>query len=157
MWVACYGGMFFGAAIGFSCYSWLMGGILISKNLVNSTTGQPYTVVDIIMVYQAELYGMITFASTLPIVPGVERALKVGYKIFELIDRIPEIRTPENPEEICEKIDIKDGINFKNIHFKYPTAPESQPAVFQGASFKIKSGTSTAIVGPSGSGKSTIV
>ena len=82
------------------------------------------------MVYQAELYGMITFASTLPIVPGVERALKVGYKIFELIDRVPEIRTPENPEEICEKIDIKDGINFKNIHFKYPTAPESQPAVF---------------------------
>ena len=46
------------------------------------------------MVYQAELYGMITFASTLPIVPGVERALKVGYKIFELIDRVPEIRTP---------------------------------------------------------------
>ena len=29
--------------------------------------------------------------------------------------------------------------------------------MFQGLSFKIKSGTSTAIVGPSGSGKSTIV
>ena len=43
------------------------------------------------------------------------------------------------------------------MHFRYPTAQENVKDVFQGASFKIKAGTSTAIVGPSGSGKSTIV
>ena len=37
-----------------------------------------------------------TFASTLPIFPGVERALKVAYKIFELIERVPEIRAPDD-------------------------------------------------------------
>ena len=43
------------------------------------------------------------------------------------------------------------------MRFRYPTAPETQPDTLQGVTFKIKAGTSTAIVGPSGSGKSTIV
>ena len=41
--------------------------------------------------------------------------------------------------------------------FKYPTAlPEHKP-VLVNASFEIRAGESTAIVGPSGSGKSTII
>lgn len=55
------------------------------------------------------------------------------------------------------KIEINDGIRFENVEFRYPTASENLRDVFQGASFKIKAGASTAIVGPSGSGKSTIV
>ena len=47
-----------------------------------------------------------TFASMLPVIPGVERALKIGYLVFELIDRKPEIRTPDDPKDINEKIDI---------------------------------------------------
>lgn len=43
------------------------------------------------------------------------------------------------------------------MRFRYPTAPDHVRDVFAGASFLVKSGTSTAIVGPSGSGKSTIV
>ena len=52
---------------------------------------------------------------------------------------------------------IEEGIKFENVHFRYPTAQEHVPDVFQGLDFTIKSGTTTAIVGPSGSGKSTIV
>ena len=59
-----------------------------------------------------------------------------------------------NPEDI---ISLEKGIHFKNVYFRYPTCPDSQPDTLQGASFMIKAGTSTAIVGPSGSGKSTIV
>ena len=81
--------------------------------------------VDVITIYQAEIYGLITFASALPIFPALERALKVAYKIFELIERVPEIRAPDDAKEICHQIDIKDGISFDNIHFRYPTAPES--------------------------------
>ena len=101
-----YVGLFFGSAIGFSVFSWFLGGILISKQYINPTTGAFYTVADIITVYQAELYGLMTFASMLPVLPGVERALGVGYKVFELIERKPEIRTPEDPEEVCETIEI---------------------------------------------------
>ena len=39
VWVAVYGGLFFGAAIGFSCYSWLIGGVFINRGVINSTTG----------------------------------------------------------------------------------------------------------------------
>jgi len=143
--------------MGFSLFSWTIGGYIISTGQVNITTGLPYTVIDLIVVYQAELYGLVTFASVLPIIPAIDRALIVAAKIFELIDRIPEIRTPDDPKEICKEIDIKDGIHFENIKFRYPTAPASIPDTFQGVSFTVKAGTSTAIVGPSGAGKSTIV
>ena len=54
-------------------------------------------------------------------------------------------------------LQLKNEISFENVTFKYPTAlPEHKP-VLEGASFKIRAGTTTAIVGPSGSGKSTII
>jgi ABC-type multidrug transport system fused ATPase/permease subunit len=43
------------------------------------------------------------------------------------------------------------------VKFRYPTALPESPDIFTKASFSIKTGTSSAIVGPSGSGKSTIV
>lgn len=52
---------------------------------------------------------------------------------------------------------LKDAITFQNVTFKYPTAPEEHKPTLINASFKIKAGQATAIVGPSGSGKSTII
>ena len=85
------------------------------------------------------------------------RAQVSGKEIIDVIDRKPLIDSPENLEQSVTKIDIQDGIKFDNVRFRYPTAPEHVKDVFTDASFKILSGTSTAIVGPSGSGKSTIV
>ncbi len=51
------------------------------------------------------------------------------------------------PEKIPEKIE------FKGIRFAYPEGPE----IFEGASFEIRRGDWTALVGPSGSGKSTLL
>ena len=67
---------------------------------------------------------------------------------------MPEIRDHEN---CTDKFEIKDGIKFENVAFRYPTAPEKVRNVFDSVTFKIRSGETTAIVGPSGSGKSTIV
>jgi ABC-type multidrug transport system fused ATPase/permease subunit len=53
--------------------------------------------------------------------------------------------------------DLADEIRFQGLKFKYPTAPETAKPVFDNVNFRIKTRTSTAIVGPSGSGKSTIV
>lgn len=52
---------------------------------------------------------------------------------------------------------MKNYISFENVTFKYPTASPEHKPILQGASFKLKAGDSTAIVGPSGSGKSTII
>ena len=46
-----YSGLFFGSAMGFSCFSWFIGGILISKQYTNPSTGTFYSVADIITVY----------------------------------------------------------------------------------------------------------
>ena len=78
-------------------------------------------------------------------------AKTLGCLIFDVIERVPEIR---NSDETRRGL----GIQLKKeITFEYPTAlPEHKP-VLENASFKIKAGSTTAIVGPSGSGKSTII
>lgn len=76
-------------------------------------------------------------------------------KVFNILQRIPEIKGESS--EDSKQLDLETEIKFENVHFRYPTAPDTQPDTLQGVNFKIKAGTSTAIVGPSGSGKSTIV
>ena len=46
-------------------------------------------------------------------------------------------------------------IEFKNVHFTYPTRQDLQ--VLKGFSCVFEEGKTTALVGPSGSGKSTII
>jgi ATP-binding cassette subfamily B (MDR/TAP) protein 1 len=81
----------------------------------------------------------------------------VGRKVFDVLERIPQISNIDTTVNSKGFISLEDGIHFKGVHFRYPTCPETQPDTLQGANFMIKAGTSTAIVGPSGSGKSTIV
>lgn len=77
-----------------------------------------------------------------------------GALIFDVIERQPQVRNAPNAST---KIVLQKSINFKNVTFKYPTSlPEHKPVLID-ASFSIKAGEATAIVGPSGSGKSTIV
>ena len=82
------------------------------------------------------------------------KAKVIGFMIFEVIDRKPEVRD----NEVCLKeVKVEEAIYFKDIIFRYPKAPPKVKNVLNNASFKIRAGESTAIVGPSGSGKSTIV
>ena len=46
-------------------------------------------------------------------------------------------------------------IDIHNVHFHYPTRPNSK--IFRGLGFEVKEGETVAIVGPSGQGKSTII
>ena len=79
----------------------------------------------------------------------------LGVLIFDVIERVPEVRNDSGM--ILDKFDLNDEIGFQNVTFKYPTSmPEHKPVLID-ASFTIKAGETTAIVGPSGSGKSTIV
>ena len=49
---------------------------------------------------------------------------------------------------------LGDGIEFNDVHFKYPTRPDVP--IFSSLNLKFPAGHMTAVVGPSGSGKSTI-
>lgn len=79
----------------------------------------------------------------------ISRTSASAKKIFNIIDRLPEIKsdahcfTPEN---------IKGDIEFRNVYFKY-----NNENVLKDISIKIPSGSTVAIIGTTGSGKSTLM
>ena len=100
---------------------------------------------------------MFTIFQLIPILPSLVKLGIAAKEIFAVIDRDPEIGGQEETNKTVQKIEIGDGIKFKAVKFRYPTAPVEKGPVMESGNFTIKAGTSTAIVGPSGSGKSTIV
>lgn len=56
------------------------------------------------------------------------------------------------PKRNFQNVDI--AVEFENVYFHYPTQPSNKG--LKGVSFKMKRGTTTAIVGPTGAGKTTI-
>jgi ATP-binding cassette subfamily B (MDR/TAP) protein 1 len=94
------------------------------------------------------------FGGIVPIIPQIVKARVCAHKVFEVIERVPLIRSEPN---CIEEVTLSSKITLSKISFRYPTQIETSRDIFAGASFEIKAGESTAIVGPSGSGKSTIV
>ncbi|KYQ92143.1 ABC transporter B family protein [Tieghemostelium lacteum] len=85
--------------------------------------------------------------------PDIAKAKAATNSIFKLLDTQTKI-DPNSTQG--DKIDIVVGdIEFKNIHFAYPTRPNHN--VFRGFSLIIQAGTTNAFVGDSGGGKSTVI
>jgi len=56
-------------------------------------------------------------------------AQTLGFYIFKVIERVPEIRNSEDMRRGLG-ISLKDEIKFENVTFKYPTAlPEHKPVL----------------------------
>ncbi len=69
----------------------------------------------------------------------------------EVILEAPDLKDPEKPENIEN---LRGEIEFRDVSFRYPSRPDSD--ILENISFKIKAGTTVALVGESGAGKSTI-
>ncbi|EOQ89058.1 ABC transporter transmembrane region [Leptospira yanagawae serovar Saopaulo str. Sao Paulo = ATCC 700523] len=81
----------------------------------------------------------------------ITQANSAGKRIFEIIDRDPEV-IEHGDETVLEK--ITEGIKFEDIHFSYPGTNQE---VLKGINLDIKLGETYAFVGTSGSGKSTMM
>jgi ABC-type bacteriocin/lantibiotic exporter with double-glycine peptidase domain len=71
--------------------------------------------------------GLMMIFGLSPNLQALVKAKVVGHMIFDVIDRVPEIRDHENSGE---KFEVADGIHFQNVAFRYPTAPENVRNVF---------------------------
>lgn len=81
----------------------------------------------------------------------VQRAVGSTEELMEILDEETEDLL-DNPSPIPG---FKGEIQFNNVHFSYPTRPDTE--VVKNLTFEAKSGEQVALVGPSGAGKSTLV
>jgi ATP-binding cassette subfamily B (MDR/TAP) protein 1 len=81
------------------------------------------------------------------------KAKYAAIRLQRLFDQKPEI---DSWSEEGEKVQSIEGhIEFRDVHFRYPTRPEQ--AVLRGLNLIVKPGQYVALVGASGCGKSTTI
>ncbi|RWW08724.1 hypothetical protein GW17_00027815 [Ensete ventricosum] len=97
--------------------------------------------------------GICSLGQIAPCMKAFAAGQAAAYKMFETINRKPEIDAYDaNGKELD---DIRGEIEFNDVYFSYPARPDEQ--IFSGFSLFIQQGTTLALVGESGSGKSTVI
>ncbi|CAI2361898.1 unnamed protein product [Moneuplotes crassus] len=131
-------------------YSFLIGGFFISEKVHNSFSGESYTGGDI-FVCTCFISGVYFLGHSVRNIALLDKGLEAAFKVFEIINRVPEINCDN--ESNIEIKEILQSIRFNEVEFKYPIAKKNS---LNGVSFTINKGQTIALVGSSGSGKSTI-
>uniref|UniRef100_A0A8C0EKK9 ABC-type xenobiotic transporter n=1 Tax=Bubo bubo TaxID=30461 RepID=A0A8C0EKK9_BUBBB len=108
---------------------------------------------NVFIVFSSVIFAAINVGQSASLAPDYGKARMSAERIFQLLDRKPLI---DSYSEEGEKLSNFEGnIEFRNIHFVYPTRPEVQ--VLQGLNMKVNKGQTLALVGSSGCGKSTSI
>uniref|UniRef100_A0A3Q2Z3C6 ATP-binding cassette, sub-family B (MDR/TAP), member 4 n=1 Tax=Hippocampus comes TaxID=109280 RepID=A0A3Q2Z3C6_HIPCM len=117
------------------------------------TKDKEYSIGTVLTVLFALLIGAFALGETSPNAEAFVIAQGAAHQVYKIIDSIPSI---DSYSESGFKPDsISGNIEFKNIHFNYPSRPEVK--VLNHMSLSVKSGQTIALVGSSGCGKSTTI
>lgn len=121
------------------------GGTLVTRGAVSSG--------DLVSFVLYELQ----FASAVEVVmryyPQVKKAIGASEKIFEYLDRKPQVP----PDGTLAPENLQGNIQFKNVTFSYNGKLNEENLVLKNISLEVKPGQITALVGLNRSGKSTCV
>ncbi|NWI13941.1 MDR1 protein, partial [Crypturellus soui] len=108
---------------------------------------------NMFIVFSSIIFAAMNVGQSASLAPDYGKAKISAQRIFQLLDRKPLI---DSYSEEGEKLSNFEGnIEFRNIHFVYPSRPEAP--VLQGLSVKVNKGQTLALVGSSGCGKSTSI
>ncbi|KAI0399242.1 ABC transporter [Xylaria palmicola] len=132
--------LFLAFALGF----WY-GGTLIAN--------REYDLFQFFVCFMAIVYSAQSAGSIFSFAPDMGKAHHAASELKTLFDRKPTIDTwSEDGEELAA---VDGTIEFRDVHFRYPTRPE-QP-VLRGLNLIVRPGQYVALVGASGCGKSTTI
>ncbi|KAH0538752.1 GTPase-activating protein [Glutinoglossum americanum] len=132
--------MFLCLALGF----WY-GGQLLSR--------REYTTFQFFVCFSAVIFGAQSAGTIFSFAPDMGKAKHAAQELKTLFDQKPEIDPWSDEGERIEH--VEGTIEFRDVHFRYPTRPE-QP-VLRGLNLTVKPGQYVALVGASGCGKSTAI
>ncbi|XP_032091717.1 ATP-binding cassette sub-family B member 5 [Thamnophis elegans] len=108
---------------------------------------------QLFIVFSSVVFAAMNAAQVNSLAPDFSKSKVSAQRIFHLLDQKPVIDSYSEEGDKLEK--FEGNIEFKDIHFAYPTRPEVQ--VLQGLNIKINKGQTLALVGSSGCGKSTSI
>ena len=94
---------------------------------------------------------MLSFLMLSMLFVTLPRANVSAHRINAVLDQKPRLNWKESTSE---KSDRTPSVEFINVDFRYPEAPEK---VLDNVSFTAKAGETTAFIGSTGSGKSTLI
>ncbi|KAF7532134.1 hypothetical protein G7054_g8250 [Neopestalotiopsis clavispora] len=112
-----------------------------------------YTMFQFFLCFCAIIFGAESAGTMFAYAPDLAKARHGAAKLKALFDRQPEIDSWS--QDGTRVLSIEGHIEFRNVHFKYPTRP-NQP-VLRGLNIEVKPKQHVAFVGASGCGKSTAI
>jgi ATP-binding cassette subfamily B (MDR/TAP) protein 1 len=139
---AAQGGTFLCFGLGF----WYGGTLLATKE---------YDLFTFFVCFMGIIYSAQSAGSFFSLAPDMGKAHASALVLKKLFDRTPKIDSWSQEGQRLSESDIQGAVEFRDVHFRYPTRPE-QP-VLRGLNLTIKPGQYVALVGASGCGKSTTI
>lgn len=112
-----------------------------------------YSMLQFFIVFSAVIFGAQSAGTIFSFAPDMGKAKQAAKELKTLFDRKPAIDSWSPDGEQFR--DMDGTIEFRDVHFRYPTRPE-QP-VLRGLNLTVKPGQYVALVGASGCGKSTTI
>ncbi|XP_063781234.1 ATP-dependent translocase ABCB1-like [Pseudophryne corroboree] len=112
-----------------------------------------YSISNVFIIIYSVMLGTYSLGLVTPNLESIRSARTAAFELYKIINKFRPIDSGSTEGHKPDK--LIGHIEFKNIHFAYPTRPDIQ--ILSGLNLKVPSGKTIALVGTSGCGKSTTI